>query len=234
MTDVKGQEHVKRGLEVACAGKHSVLLVGSNGSGKSMIANRINTITNLPMLIVENMPDERRDVLDKRADFKGIIVATMLPCPCGNFTSPKRECQCTPYQIQRYLSKVSGRLSNRLDIHLNVPELDYKGISKSRKGEASSIIKARVDKATAIQLKRFSTNADMTVQDIEKFCQVDKEGDELFKMAILELGISARAYDKILKVARTIADLENKKEIEASHISEAISYRSLDRDFWVM
>lgn len=160
-------------------------------------------------------------------------------CPCGYFTDPKKECHCTPYQIQRYLSKISGPLLDRIDIHLNVPRLNYEELSQRRKGDTSDLIRERVNKTRKIQEKRYRNddslfNAYLESKELEKYCMLDKEGEELLKMAILELGISARAYDKILKVARTIADLEEKETIEASHISEAISYRSLDRDFWTM
>ena len=159
--------------------------------------------------------------------------------PCGNFTDPKRECHCTPYQIQRYLSKISGPLLDRVDIHLNVPRLNYDELSGKRKGDPSEVIRGRVNRARKIQEKRHKKdgvtfNAHLESRELEKYCTLDKDGEELLKMAILELGISARAYDKILKIARTIADLEEKETIEASHISEAISYRSLDRDFWTM
>ena len=168
-----------------------------------------------------------------------MLVAAMNPCPCGYFTDPKKECHCTPYQIQRYLSKISGPLLDRIDIHLNVPRLNYDELSQRRKGDLSEVIRRRINGARKIQEKRYKKdsilfNAHLESKDLEKHCMLDNEGKELLKMAILELGISARAYDKILKVARTIADLEEVETIEASHISEAISYRSLDRDFWVM
>ena len=160
-------------------------------------------------------------------------------CPCGYFTDPKKECHCTPYQIQRYLSKISGPLLDRIDIHLTVPRLNYSELSQKRKGDSSDIIRGRVNRARKVQDERYRKegylfNAHLESREIEKYCILDKEGEELLKMAILELGISARAYDKILKVARTIADLDTKEKIEACHISEAISYRSLDRDFWMM
>jgi magnesium chelatase family protein len=166
-----------------------------------------------------------------------MLIAAMNPCPCGFFTDPKKECHCTSYQIQRYLSKISGPLLDRIDIHLSVPRLNYDELSRRRKGDSSEVIRRRVNRARRIQEKRYKTdsilfNAHLESKSLDKYCMLDKEGEELLKMAILELGISARAYDKILKVARTIADLERRETIEASHISEAISYRSLDRDFW--
>ncbi len=317
-TDVKGQEHVKRGLEVAASGGHNVLLIGPPGSGKSMLAERVPTIlsemtieevletskihsvvgllspkkglilnrtfrdphhtisdaalvgggTN-PMpgeislahngiLFLDELPEFKRNVLEllrqpiedgkiriARVQSNAVypcrfmLIAAMNPCPCGYFTDSKKKYHCTPYQIQRYLSKISGPLLDRIDIHLNVPRLNYEELSGKRKGDPSEIIRKRVNKARGLQMKRYKAdsvlfNAHLESKELEKYCTLDKEGEELLKMAILELGISARAYDKILKVARTMADLEEKESIEAGHISEAISYRSLDRDFWIM
>ena len=168
-----------------------------------------------------------------------MLIAAMNPCPCGYFTDPKKECHCSAYQIQRYLSKISGPLLDRIDIHLNVPRLNYEELSGRRKGDLSEKICERVNKARRIQTSRYRGasllfNAHLESKELENYCYLEKDAEELLKMAILELGISARAYDKILKVSRTIADLEEKGTIEAGHISEAISYRSLDRDFWMM
>ncbi len=158
-------------------------------------------------------------------------------CPCGYFTDPKRGCHCTPFQIQSYLSKISGPLLDRIDIHLEVPRLKLEHLTDKRRGEPSEEIRKRVDMAREVQKKRYKSehvyfNAHLESKELERFCVLDKESEELLKLAILELGISARAYDKILKVSRTIADLEGKDIIEAHHISEAISYRSLDRNLW--
>jgi len=159
------------------------------------------------------------------------------PCPCGYFTDPKRECHCTPVQIQHYLSKVSGPMLDRIDIHLEVPRLKLEHLTEKRRGEQSEEIRKRVDNARVVQKARYKNynvffNAHLEPKELEKYCTMDKESEELLKLAILELGISARAYDKILRVSRTIADLDGKITIEAHHISEAISYRSLDRNLW--
>jgi len=168
---------------------------------------------------------------------KFMLVAAMNPCPCGYFTDPKRECHCTPFQIQNYLSKISGPLLDRIDIHLEVPRLKLEHLTEKRRGEPSEEIRKRVNKAREVQKARQKSegvffNAHLESKDLERYCILDKESEELLKLAILELGISARAYDKILKVSRTIADMDGKEIIEAHHISEAISYRSLDRNLW--
>lgn len=169
---------------------------------------------------------------------KFMLVAAMNPCPCGYFTDPKRECHCTPLQIQKYLAKISGPLLDRIDIHLEVPSLNYKELTQKPGGENSLLIRQRVGKARTIQKKRYVrqgslSNANLKPKQIEQHCQISKEAKELLKMAIYELGLSARAYDKVLKLGRTITDLAGEEQIGADHISEAISYRCLDRNIWM-
>lgn len=168
-----------------------------------------------------------------------MLAAAMNPCPCGYFTDPYHECRCTPVQIQHYRSKISGPLLDRIDIHIEVPSLKYDELKSAQTGESSEEIKKRVNRARTIQLERFKEskrkifcNAHMETKDIRRFCPIDEESQNLLKTAIEKFGLSARAYDKILKVARTIADLEGEKDIKVHHIAEAIQYRSLDKDVW--
>lgn len=216
MNDIKGQEHVKRALEVACAGRHSILLVGPTGCGKTMLADRTGTITDRPILTLDNITERRTGALRRQIDrleyLKKIIIAVMLPCPCGNFTSQKKECRCMPKQIQKHMAKVPDFILDRIDIHVNVPELKYDEISARRSGERSVDIKKRTD---AVKLKKL---------------EIDGEGVELLKMAVMELGLSTRAYDKIVKIANTIACMEGEPAIGSAHISEAVSYRCMDRN----
>jgi len=169
---------------------------------------------------------------------KFMLVCAMNPCPCGYLTDPKKECHCTPNQIQKYLSKVSGPLLDRIDIHIEVPSVKYKDLSDETSGEKSETIKCRVKKAREIQLARFKddrifANSQMSYRLVRRYCKLDERSRDLLKIAITELGFSARCYDKILRVSRTIADLEGKQNIEADHVSEAIQYRSLDRNLWM-
>ncbi|MEJ5245889.1 MAG: YifB family Mg chelatase-like AAA ATPase [Bacteroidota bacterium] len=177
-----------------------------------------------------------KQTLDYPANF--MLVCSMNPCPCGNFGDPNKECSCSPQQIQKYLGKISGPLLDRIDIHVEVPAVKYQELSSKLSSEPSSAIRERVINARAIQSKRFENetnvfkNADMNTKLIRKYCSLDEQSQSLMKMAMTKLGFSARAYDRILKVARTIADLAGDQDISSSHISEAIQYRSLDRQYW--
>jgi magnesium chelatase family protein len=163
-----------------------------------------------------------------------MLVAAMNPCPCGFLTDPQKECVCTPLQIQRYRSKVSGPLLDRIDIQVEVPTLRYQELAAKDAGDTSNVIRQRVNAARDLQLRRFEksklhANAQMGTREIKRYCPVKEDAEKLLETAINKLGLSARAYSRVLKVGRTIADLAGAEDIHASHIAEAIQYRSLDR-----
>jgi magnesium chelatase family protein len=170
-----------------------------------------------------------------------MLAAALNPCPCGYFGDPHHKCSCTPPQIQRYMSRISGPLMDRIDIHIEVPAVKYDELAKGPKGESSHTIRERILKARAVQVKRYETevkykiycNAHMSGELLNKYCAIDETGNQLLKTATDKLGLSARAYDRIRKVARTIADLEGEEKIQTHHLSEAIQYRSLDRQLWL-
>ncbi|MEP7220157.1 MAG: ATP-binding protein, partial [Bacteroidota bacterium] len=167
-----------------------------------------------------------------------MLVSSMNPCPCGNFGNPNTDCTCSPPQIQRYMSKISGPLLDRIDIHVEVSAVKYRDLASKRSGESSAQVRQRVIAARGVQAERFGRhdgiykNADMGSRELRDFCGLDAPCQDLLKMAMSKLGLSARAYDKILKVSRTIADLAGAEAIRPEHLSEAIQYRSLDRQFW--
>ncbi|MCK4306638.1 YifB family Mg chelatase-like AAA ATPase [candidate division WOR-3 bacterium] len=168
-----------------------------------------------------------------------MLVAAMNPCVCGYFGDPYHNCTCTPNQIQRYVSKISGPLLDRIDIHIEVPSIPYEELTSKKSGEESARVRERVNYARARQLERYKDrksiycNAQLEQRDLSKYCKIDSQSDELLRLAIEKFGLSARAYSRILKVARTIADLENSADIKSEHISEAIQYRTLDRKYWL-
>ncbi len=316
-SDVRGQENVKRALEVAAAGHHNLIMVGPPGSGKTMLAKRIGTImppltleealettkihsvagkiddhtalmTKRPfrsphhtisdvalvgggtfpqpgeislahngVLFLDELPEFKRTVLEvmrqpledriitisrakSTCDYPAsfMLIASMNPCPCGFHNHPEKECVCSPGMVQKYLNRISGPLLDRIDIHIEVVPVKYDKLSDTSKTERSESVRDRVIKARAIQTKRFAgingiySNAQMTPSMQRRYCQLDEAGGRLLRRAMELRGLSARAYDRILKVARTIADLAESENITTEHISEAINYRNLDREGW--
>jgi magnesium chelatase family protein len=167
-----------------------------------------------------------------------MLVAAMNPCPCGYYNHPEKECTCKPGMVQQYLNRISGPLMDRIDLHVEVVPVAYKDLSSKSSGEPSAVVRERVIKARKIQEERYAeypsihANAQMTSQLIQKYCDLDEDCRTILKNAMNRLGLSARAYDRILKVSRTIADLDGSENIQTGHLAEAINYRSLDRDNW--
>ncbi len=314
--DVKGQQNVKRAMEVAVAGGHNIIMIGSPGSGKSMLAQRLPTIlpdltfdealevtkihsiagtlpehtsllTTRPfrsphhsisapglagggtiprpgelslahngVLFLDELPEFGRDVLEVMRQpledgvvtisrvngtitypSRAMFAASMNPCRCGYYGDSVRECTCTPPQISKYVGKISGPLLDRIDIHVEVASVKYGDLESAEKTETSAEIKERVNKARQIQLERYKNdglfcNAQLSSSAIRKYCALSAEEKALLRAAFDNLGLSARAHDRILKVARTVADLDGSERIHTAHLAEAIQYRSLDRKYW--
>ena len=310
--DVKGQEHAKRGLEVAAAGNHNVLMIGPPGSGKTMLAQRISGIlpplsfeealetskvysvsgmlSKSPLIVrrqfraphhttsdaglvgggqipkpgevslahngvlfLDEFPEFRRNVLDllrqpledgrvtiARAAIaltypaRFMLIGAMNPCPCGYSGDPVRPCTCPPKSVMKYRGRISGPILDRIDLHIEVPSVKYEQLRSEGESEKSAIIRERVSNARQIQLKRFPgegiySNSQLKPKHLKKFCQLDGAVQSILDRAVTQLGLSARAYHRILKVSRTIADLEGAENIASAHLLEAIQYRSLDR-----
>ena len=239
---------------------HTISDAGLLGGGAHPLPGEVSLAHN-GVLFLDELPEFHRNVLEVMRQpledgtvsiaraaasvtfpCRFMLVAAMNPCPCGHYGDAKRECRCTPIQMQRYRNKISGPLLDRIDIHVEVPAMEYQQLASLEKGESSAAIRERVMASRAVQRERFAKgkgvhaihcNAGMRAKDVHKHCVLNDDAQGLLKAAMADLHLSARAYDRILKVARTIADLANAADIAADHIAEAIQYRSLDRQYWV-
>jgi magnesium chelatase family protein len=234
---------------------HTISDAGLIGGGSIPMPGEVSLAHN-GVLFLDELPEFKKNVLEvmrqpiedgnvtiSRASISltypssFMLVAAMNPCGCGFYSDPKRNCTCSPHQVKNYMHKVSGPLLDRIDIHIEVPSLEHRELLSEREGEVSEAIRERVDKARGIQQKRFANekifcNSQMTSKHLKTYCSLDTESKKLLEMAISRFGLSARAYTRIIKVARTIADLESEKDIQTEHLSEAVQYRSLDREQW--
>jgi len=234
---------------------HTISDAGLVGGGNIPHPGEVSLAHN-GVLFLDELPEFRRNVLEvlRQPLEDGVVTiaraamtlsfpalfmlaAAMNPCPCGFFNDPTRECHCTPAMIQRYVSKISGPLLDRIDIHMDVPAVKYRELRGEESAESSADIRARVERARGVQLERFRkdgiyANAQMSTRLIRRHCAIDEASEKLLEMAITRMGLSARAHDRILKVGRTIADLEGVPAIKSTHIAEAVQYRSLDRTYW--